>query len=78
MKKIRIVLDYKFYSIWLYSENGDLIENRLPIELADDSQAGNLLENIQRTYDNLSIDDEINFEYIDFQNLVKTTFSRKY
>ena len=35
VKKIRIMLDYKCYPVWLYDENGDIIDTLLPEELRD-------------------------------------------
>ncbi|AKA70510.1 hypothetical protein [Clostridium scatologenes] len=68
MKKIKIYLDYKCFPIWIYNDKGELIGNDLPKELADDKQADEVFVKIQNIYDNLFINDLIEFKYIGFSS----------
>ena len=38
IKKIRLMLEYNTYCIWLYDENGDIIDNDNPPEWDDDQE----------------------------------------
>jgi hypothetical protein len=68
MKKMKIYLDYQCYPIWVYDDNGDLICNDLPEELIKDKQLDETFVKIQNIYDNLFVDDSIEFKYIGFSN----------
>ena len=35
-KRIRIILEYGCYPVWLYDDDGGVIATRLPDELCDD------------------------------------------
>lgn len=37
MKEIRLFLDYKCYPIWIYDENGSLINNDLSEEIKNEN-----------------------------------------
>lgn len=66
VKKIRIMLDYKCYPVWLYDENGDIIDTLLPEELRDDADLDSKFDELQDRYEALFIDDGKRFEYIGF------------
>lgn len=68
MKKIKIVLEYKCYPMWIYNEDNEFIDNDLVEELKDDSEVDSILMNIQETYDKLYEDNELNFEYEGFKD----------
>ncbi len=68
MKRIKIYLDYKCFPIWIYNDKGELIDNDLPKELADDKQADEVFVKIQNIYDDLFINDSIEFKYIGFSS----------
>lgn len=68
MKKIKIILEYKCYPMWIYNENNELIDNDLVDELKDDSELDSILMNIQDMYDKLYKDDELSFEYEGFKD----------
>jgi len=71
MKKLRILLDYRCYPIWVYNENGEIVLNNLPDELKAEIDLQNLLKDIQDTYDSLFIDNKIEFRYKGFDNEVE-------
>lgn len=68
MKKIKIILEYKCYPMWIYNEDNEFIDNDLVNELKDDSELDNILMNIQETYDKLYEDDGLSFEYEGFKD----------
>lgn len=68
MKKIKILLDYKCYPMWIYSEENELIDNDLVEELKDDVQVDNVLMKIQNIYDKLFEDNEVSFGYQGFKD----------
>ncbi|WP_088072783.1 hypothetical protein [Gottfriedia luciferensis] len=68
MKKIKLLLDYKCYPMWIYDENDELVDNDLVEELRSDIEIDEMLIEIQRIYDSLFIDDSKTFEYKGFVN----------
>lgn len=68
MKKIKIILEYKCYPMWIYNEDNEFIDNDLVEELKDDVEVDSILMNIQETYDKLYEDDEVSFEYAGFKD----------
>lgn len=68
MKKIRIMMDYQCYPMWVYNESGELICNDLISDLKHMAEIGELLQDIQISYNNLFINDETQFEYKGFDN----------
>jgi hypothetical protein len=68
MKKIKIFLDYQCYPIWVYDDNGELINNDLPDEIINEAEIGEKLEDIQNSYNHLFEDNDSCFEYKGFIN----------
>lgn len=68
MKKLRILLEYRCYPLWVYNEKGEIILNDLPNELKAEVDLQSLLKDIQTTYDNLFIDNKVEFRYKGFEN----------
>lgn len=68
MIKIKFAFEYHCYPVWIYDEDGILIENDLPGELVNDEELNALLEKIQEKFDSLYIDDSVVFEYKGFEN----------
>jgi len=68
MNKIKILLEYKCYPMWIYSEKNEFIDNDLVEELKNDTQIDDLLMNIQEVYDKLFEDNEISFGYKGFKD----------
>ncbi len=68
MVKLKLSLEYCCYPLWIYSANGDFIDNNFPKELESNMMIDKLLDEIQKEFDNLFIDNEIEFKYIGFKN----------
>lgn len=66
--EIKVILEYKCYPVWLYDENGEVIDTLLPDELRSDFEIDSLFDNIQSKYDALFIDNDKEFRYIGFEN----------
>ena len=67
MKKIKIMPEYKCFPVWIYGENGELIENDLPAYLIEDKEINSKFVQIQEIYDGLYLDTEKEFKYIGFK-----------
>jgi hypothetical protein len=78
MKKIKIYLEYQCYPMWVYNDNGELIDNNVLKELIEYTEISVILNEIQETYDNLFEDNEVDFEYKGFDSEAdKLNFSDK-
>src|SRR5699024_8926200 len=78
MKKIKVFLEYQCFPMWVYNENGLLVENDLDEELKDDSEIDNMFVEIQSIYDGLYEDNVVSFEYIGFTSEIeKEAFIQK-
>ena len=71
MKKIKLLLEYKCFPMWVYNETGELITNDLPEELVDDMEIDSMLVKIQEIYDGLFNDTPLEFAYVGFKDLKK-------
>lgn len=69
MRKIRILLEYHCYPIWLYNEKGEIVLNNLPDEFKSEIDIQNILKDIQDTYDSLFIDNKVEFRYKGFDSI---------
>jgi hypothetical protein len=78
MKKIRLLLEYKCYPMWIYDENEEHVDNDIVEELKSESDINEMLMEIQEIYDSLFIDDSKAFEYKGFvNNMVRAEFIEK-
>lgn len=68
LKKIRLLFDYGCYPVWLYDENGDVIDTLLPEELHDDIELDSKFDDLQARYDALFIDNAHEFSFIGFKS----------
>ncbi len=68
IKKIRLMLEYNTYCIWLYDENGEIIDNDNPPEWDDDKNLTNAFMAVSDLYDTFYIDSEKEFRYIGCPN----------
>ena len=76
--KIAISLEYRCFPVWFYDENNELIENDLPEDLKDNSKINSLCDEIQRIYDSLYIDNDIELSYRGFESEAdREGFARK-
>ena len=67
IKKIRLLLDYGCYPVWLYDEDDDLIDTLLPKELRDDRELDAKFTDLQERYEALFINNEHVFDYVGFR-----------
>jgi hypothetical protein len=68
IKKIRLMLEYHCYPVWLYDENDDVIDTLLPEELRSDFELDAKFDDLQARYDALFIDNSHEFSYVGFKN----------
>ncbi|MBO5565389.1 MAG: hypothetical protein J5935_07225 [Lachnospiraceae bacterium] len=64
IKKIRLMLEYNTYCIWLYDENDEVIDNDNPPEWNDDEKLTNAFMAVSDLYDTFYIDNEKEFRYV--------------
>ena len=64
IKKIRLMLEYDTYCIWLYNENDEIIDNDNPPEWNDDAELTEAFMAISDLYDTFFVDNEKEFKYI--------------
>ena len=64
IKTIRLLLEYNTYCIWLYDENGDIIDNDNPPEWNNDAELTNAFMAVSDLYDTFFIDNENEFTFI--------------
>ena len=67
IKKLRLMLDYHCYPVWLYDESGNIIDTLLPEELRSDTELDAKFDNLQERFDALFIDNEHEFSFKGFQ-----------
>ena len=68
IKKIRIMLDYGCYPVWLYDENNDLIDTLLPEEIRSNTELDAKFDDLQARYESLFINTSKEFSFIGFQS----------
>jgi hypothetical protein len=68
IKKIRLILEYHCYPVWLYDENDDVIDTLLPDELRSDFELDAKFDDLQERYDALFINNSHEFSYVGFKN----------
>lgn len=68
IKKIRLMLEYNTYCIWLYDENGEIIDNDNPPEWNDDENLPNAFMAVSDLYDTFYIDNDKEFRYVGCPN----------
>jgi len=65
--KIRLLLDYPCYPVWLYDDDGGVIDTCLPDELSNDIELDARFTDLQKRYNALFINNEKEFSYVGFQ-----------
>ena len=68
MKTIKLFNDYGTYPIWIFNENGELLDNDLPADLIDLEEILSLRDLITDQYMKLFINNEYEFKYIGFKS----------
>ena len=64
IKKIRVMLEYNTYCLWLYDEDDELIDNNNPPEWDDDQELTDSFMAVSDLYDTFFIDSRTEFRYI--------------
>lgn len=64
IKTIRLMLEYNTYCIWLYDEDGEIIDNDNPPEWDDDNQLTDAFMAVSDLYDTFFIDTKHEFRYV--------------
>ncbi len=68
LKKIRLMLDYGCYPVWLYDENEDIIDTLLPEELRSDTKLDSQFDDLQNRYEKLFINNAHEFSFVGFKS----------
>lgn len=66
--KIRVLLEYNTYCLWLYDENDEVIDNDNPPEWDDDQVLTDAFMAVSDLYDTFFIDNEKEFAYVGCPN----------
>ena len=69
MEKIKIELDYKCFPVWIYNDNNELETNDLPEYLIGDETIDPIFVELQKTYDNLFVDNKVDFKFVGFTSV---------
>ena len=64
IKKIRLMLEYNTYCIWLYDENDEMIDNDNPPEWDDDETLTQAFMSVSDLYNTFYIDNGKEFRYV--------------
>ena len=67
IKKIRVMLDYGCYPVWLYDEDNDLIDTLLPEEIRSNIQLDAKFDDLQARYEALFINNSKEFSFVGFK-----------
>ncbi len=65
--KLRLLLGYRCWPVWLYDENGDLVDTLLPEELRSDKELDARFDQLQERFDALFVDNGREFSFRGFQ-----------
>ena len=68
IKTLRIMLEYRCYPVWLYDENGTIVDTLLPEELRGDSELDAKFDRLQARYDALFVDNAREFDFVGFKS----------
>ena len=68
IKKIRLMLEYNTYCIWLYNEKNEIVGNDNPPEWDDDKELTDAFIAISDLYDSFFIDNKREFRYAGCKN----------
>jgi hypothetical protein len=68
IKKIRVMLDYGCYPVWLYDEKDNLIDTLLPEELRSNKELDSKFDDLQSRYEALFVNNEKEFSFKGFSS----------
>lgn len=63
-KTIRLLLEYNTYCVWLYNEDGEIIDNDNLPEWNEDAELTNAFMAVSDVYDTFFIDNEKEFAFV--------------
>ncbi|MBQ7522948.1 MAG: hypothetical protein IJT07_00275 [Oscillospiraceae bacterium] len=63
IKKIRLLLEYNTYCLWLYDENDEIVDNDNPPEWDDDKELTDAFMAVSNLYDTFFVDNGKEFRY---------------
>ena len=66
--KLRLMLDYHCYPVWLYNEKDEIVDTLLPEELRSDIVLDSKFDDLQARYDALFIDNGYEFDFKGFES----------
>lgn len=67
IKTLRIMLEYHCYPVWMYNEEGNIVDTLLPEELRSDIKLDSKFDDLQARYDALFINNAHEFDYVGFK-----------
>ncbi|MBR3621704.1 MAG: hypothetical protein IKN56_09375 [Clostridia bacterium] len=68
ISKIRLLLEYNTYCVWLYNEDDEIIDNDNPPEWKDDKELTDAFMAVSDLYDTFFIDTKHEFRYVGCPN----------
>jgi len=78
MERLRLLLEYRCFPVWIYSEDGEIIDNGLPEQFSKNTKLESLCSMIQEEFDSHYTNDGIVFQYNNFSNTSEIEqFSKK-
>ena len=66
LKRIRVMLDYGCYPVWLYDQNDDVIDTLLPEEIRSNTELDAKFDDLEVRYEALFINDGKEFSFRGF------------
>ncbi len=64
VKKIRLMLEYNTYCLWLYNENNEIVDNNNPTEWEDNQELTEAFMAVSDLYDSFYINTAEEFRYV--------------
>lgn len=68
IKKIRLLMEYNTFPVWLYDRDDQIIDNDLPPEWQNDTDLECAFMALSDYYDTFFVDTDTEFRYVGFQN----------
>ena len=69
IKKIRLLLSWHTFPVWLYNEKDEIIDNEVPPEWLDDKELIDIFDSVSDYYDSLFINNSKEFRFVGFKNM---------
>lgn len=68
IKKLRLMLEYGCYPVWLYNEKDHIVDTLLPEDLRSDTALDSKFDDLQARYESLYINNSHEFTYVGFKS----------